>query len=139
MINYTLGFCFRDGKVLLIKKNRGPEYVVGKMNGIGGKIEHQETLLDGMIREFHEETSVLIEDWHLYSTLNGTHADGTRFSIFCFFNYADGQPFQVTDDGTGETLHWVQVGNLDDYPVVPNLKWLIPLAVDSDGPFVINF
>lgn len=62
--------------VVLIKKNR-PEWQKGKLNGVGGKIENNETPLYAMIREFQEETGCKTESsiWHHVCTLRFSYAE----------------------------------------------------------------
>ena len=57
--NYVVGFLFKEDKssVVLIRKDR-PAWQAGKLNGVGGKIEPNESAIDAMVREFREETSV---------------------------------------------------------------------------------
>lgn len=60
----VLGYIFdkTTGKLILIIKNR-PSYLAGKLNGIGGKIEPNETPVAAFIREVKEECNVdLTED-----------------------------------------------------------------------------
>lgn len=64
--------------VTMLTKNR-PEYLSGKLNFPGGKIEDNETPLEAITREFEEETGVRIEDW----TLVGTFGDDS-FIIYYF-------------------------------------------------------
>jgi hypothetical protein len=54
---YVVGFVFSKdlSRVLLVLKNR-PAWQDGKFNGIGGKIEGDETAFEAMNREFVEET-----------------------------------------------------------------------------------
>ncbi len=54
---YVVGFVFSKdlSRVLLVLKNR-PAWQNGKFNGIGGKIEADETAFEAMNREFVEET-----------------------------------------------------------------------------------
>lgn len=56
---YVLGIVlnFEANKILLISKKR-PSWQAGLFNGIGGKLNHAEAPLDGMIREFKEETGL---------------------------------------------------------------------------------
>ena len=58
MINLrtTLLYIVKDNKVLLAEKKRG--FGVGKINGVGGKIEPGESIEQGMIRETFEEINV---------------------------------------------------------------------------------
>ena len=49
--NYVMWLIYDDiGRVLLIKKNR-PKHQVGKWNGLGGKVEDNETITRAMTRE----------------------------------------------------------------------------------------
>ena len=56
----TLLFVLRDEEILLAMKNRG--FGVGKYNGVGGKVEKEETVDEACVRECHEEVGILIDD-----------------------------------------------------------------------------
>lgn len=77
-------------QILLISKN-SPIYLKNKLNGIGGKLEVNETSLQAMMRECQEESGLIIEakqwchlghfnnlsyelDW-FYCTLENSHFD----------------------------------------------------------------
>ena len=49
----TLLLILKDNQILLAEKKRG--FGVGKFNGIGGKVEKDETIEGAMIRETQEE------------------------------------------------------------------------------------
>ncbi|KAI3407058.2 hypothetical protein KGF56_000146 [Candida oxycetoniae] len=57
-VSYTLGFvrCKENNKVLLLNREKAPW--MGKWNGIGGKIEPNETSMESMRREAIEETGL---------------------------------------------------------------------------------
>jgi len=71
-IPYTLGLAFNSNlsKVLLIRKERGPKFNLGKWNGIGGKLERGEGIRGGMVREFQEETGIKTDptQWNIFHT-----------------------------------------------------------------------
>ncbi len=50
------GIAIKDNKILFVKSAWKEE-----LDLPGGKIEHGETLIEGLIREFHEETGYIIE------------------------------------------------------------------------------
>ena len=52
----TLTFIVKEGEILLIRKKRG--LGAGKINGPGGRVEPDETILDCAIREVQEELLV---------------------------------------------------------------------------------
>ncbi len=118
---YVVGFLFNDDKVALIEKNR-PEWQIGRLNGIGGHIEKGELPLEAMKREFSEEAGDFIERWEYYCTMNYPE------SIVYFFRlFGD---YQITTK-TDEKVGWYSVNNLPDN-VIPNLNFLIPLALYTD-------
>ncbi len=77
MKNTTLCFLVKEDKVLLAMKKRG--FGVGKWNGVGGKVEKEESIKDAVVREANEEISVSIHPDHL------RHHGSIKFSF-------DGKP-----------------------------------------------
>ena len=59
MTEATLGFLFRDGKIILAKKKR--KIGVGKWNGYGGKVDPGEDRISSLVRETYEESGLLLE------------------------------------------------------------------------------
>jgi len=59
MKKYSMVFIFTKdlSKVLLIHKTR-PEWQKGKLNGLGGKIEENESPVDCVLREVKEESTL---------------------------------------------------------------------------------
>ena len=56
---YTLGFLFRNGKIILAAKKR--KIGVGKINGYGGRVEEGEDRVACLVREIVEECGVIVE------------------------------------------------------------------------------
>jgi 8-oxo-dGTP pyrophosphatase MutT (NUDIX family) len=81
MISYVVGIIFDEliDKVLLIRKNR-PDWQVGKLNGVGGKIEQDETPNDAMVRECYEECGLLLDNWVLFDT----YTDDKDYLVYFF-------------------------------------------------------
>lgn len=135
---YVLGLAFTPNKtaVALIEKRHGPACLIGKWNGVGGKVEPGESTIDAMVREFKEETGVEIrkEMWDMFLTLR-TNADEV-IHVFRSFHVAVLKVLTTTD----ETVELVDRARLEAYPVehfprlvTPfNLSWIIPMALNSD-------
>lgn len=124
--NYVAGFLFSEDKkrVALVKKEK-PDWQRGKLNAIGGKIEtSDQSPLFAMVREFQEETGALVNDWRHFCDL--------RFrggSIHFFVSFGDVEALR-TMEAEEIQVHFVdQVGQL---ATIPNLRWLVPLALDKD-------
>ncbi len=56
-LNTTLMLIVKDNKILLAQKKRG--FGAGLYNGIGGKVEYGETVVEGMLREVQEEANII--------------------------------------------------------------------------------
>lgn len=67
-IRRTLLLLRRDNEVLLAMKKRG--FGQGKWNGVGGKIEPNETLEDALVRECQEEINVTPTSWRAVAELD---------------------------------------------------------------------
>lgn len=127
---FCVGFLFslQQNSVVLIRKER-PEWQMGKLNGVGGKIEGNETPFDAMSREFHEETGVLIapEDWLLFLIL---HDDTEEWEVSFFFCAYSDRVREVSTQ-TDEKVEVIDLSTLSRHDTIPNLQWLIPMALQG--------
>lgn len=140
---YVLGFAFHRDCVALIFKTKGPPYVIGTWNGIGGKIEAQDdSVVEAMAREFCEETGLFIgyDMWHHFATQRGISDDGNSYELHSFVAHLpNDQDFSAihNTEGDGETVAWMDYSDDGfDALITPNLKWLIPLALDNTTSFL---
>lgn len=129
-MQYVAGFLFSPDKtqVALIRKSK-PEWQAGKLNGVGGKIEDWECAADAMVREFREETGAEVQNWRLFATLEGRIAAPWKVYFFT----AIGNP--ILKSITDEPVDWYPVSYLAQLDLIPNLRWLIPLALDDSTAF----
>jgi len=125
MIEMVVGFLFDNlsENVLLIKKNR-PAWQKGRLNGVGGKIEKDETPLNAMIREFTEETDQEVSRFKNYAIMNGS---GWR--VYFFSAVTD--TLELKENPTDEEQVIVKVKDLPRN-TIDNLRWLIPMATDKE-------
>lgn len=140
---YCVGFLFDRNEVLLLWKAK-PDWQRGKLNGVGGHIEH-ETPLMAMVREFQEETQVATtpDQWEHFATVTGIHK-GADFELWCFrmqVQGADALSRGVRPVGTtAEPVQWVYVNHLPA-ETLPNLRWLVPMAYYAhrvDWPYLVT-
>lgn len=123
---YVAGFLFRNQctEVALVTKSK-PAWQAGWMNGIGGKVEPGETIEDAIRREFREETGADIQAWR-----HVCHLRGKDWSVV-FFTSQDEAEIRTMED---EPVDWYTVDDLSILPVIRNLRWLIPMALDPSMP-----
>lgn len=126
MKTYTLGFIFSQdlSEVLLMHKNR-PDWQVGRLNGVGGKIEVNEESVDCIVREVLEEAGVKTEkeSWTYFGEIK---SDDWRVDLYTLIYLENSKDFFTATD---EKIEWFRV---DDLPnnILKNLNWIIPLAMD---------
>ena len=122
---YALGFLFRniagETEVALMRKTH-PDWQSGKLNGIGGHVERDEEPVETMIREFKEETGAETHNWSFFCTMIFEEA-----IIYCFKSMERVEVKTITD----EEVIWFRANWLPD-KVIPNLRWLIPMALDNE-------
>lgn len=126
MNHYCLGFMFdTDGDVLLIRKNK-PEWMAGKLNGLGGLIEGTETPVAAMVREFKEESGIhtFEEDWRHFATMEFPLA-----KVVCFSGLVGA--LDEFSSPTAEQVNCYEPEIIRFNDALPNLSWLLPLAYAS--------
>ena len=131
---YVLGFAFNGNRVVLIRKCHGPTSVLGKLNGLGGKVRDDESSIDAMTREFKEESGVYasMAQWRKYCTFYGYWGAVECFSALLTDRQYDNLMLgsqSVTDERV-ETHVIDDRGSISRSDLAPGLLWLIPMALD---------
>lgn len=135
---YVCGLMFNQKKesIVLIRKNR-PDDQFGRLNGIGGRINDGESVIDAMSREFHEEAGVFVpsQHWRLFFTARG---DGyIVYFLRCFDenNYYYDNVMTMTD----EAIIKRHIYSLHNEIITRDLVWLVHMAlaenVTAEGVF----
>lgn len=122
--DYVVGFAFsKDREQVLLVWKRRPSWQAGKLNGVGGHIEPGELPLEAMRREFFEETGIMtsLRDWKHFAVVQ---TDLSRVFMFA----ATLPDLAAAKSTTDESIFAVDV-SLDGWTVLPNLRWLVPLAL----------
>ena len=130
-MEYVAGFMFNKEKtkVALIRKIR-PEWQNGFLNGIGGKVEPGECSIDAMCREFEEETSLktFYYDWKKLIEL---HGNKDEWCVTFYFSDTLLDDFEKLVSVTDEKIEIIDVSNIDNEKIIPNLSWLIKMCFDE--------
>jgi 8-oxo-dGTP pyrophosphatase MutT (NUDIX family) len=121
---YVAGFAFAQDQVLLIEKKR-PVWQAERLNGIGGHIEPDETPGGAMQREFSEETGIATVGWNHFATL---HVNYGR--IYFFYLEGKWEYLRQARSTTDERICWVNPHSVNAHNAIPNLTWLIPMAMN---------
>lgn len=100
-------------KVLLIKRIKPP--YIGKYNGIGGKIEGNETIYECCIRETFEEIGIKINNpihlvTHIYPETIGFNNKNIELNVF--YDILDEVPIKDNEEGS---FHWMDISFAEDF------------------------
>lgn len=144
-VTYVNGFCFNESgsRLLLLEKER-PEWQKGLLNGIGGEMEKGgQTASEAMVRKFKEEAGVETksEEWELFCKV--LFGDEDSPSCIFFFRLFSDSAHAIAETQTDEEIQDLSFQSVtqNDYIVdslVPDLRWIIPLAEDPDGTLVVG-
>lgn len=131
MKKYVTGFLFsQDASHVVLIEKLNPLWQRGLFNGIGGKVEANEASVDAMVREFFEETGVAThpKDWCCYAKIYRAKC----YDVDVYFAHSD-----LAFSAKTIELEQVHIIKLNELPsnIIPNLQWLIPLALDKQADF----
>lgn len=128
----VVGFAFdlKNNHLVLVVKDH-PQWMAGKLNGVGGKIEAGETPKQAMVREFFEEAGVpsLEDSWQLFHYEQ--RDDGAKIHFFAADLFGVGNWVRNMTSEPVEVLRidsW-QKGQYRDYPQLYNIEYLVPMAL----------
>ncbi|HZB94915.1 MAG TPA: 8-oxo-dGTP diphosphatase [Herpetosiphonaceae bacterium] len=131
----TLGYVMSaDGqKVLMIHRNKRPDDLhYGKYNGLGGRLEPGESVVECMRREIREESGLLVEQMALRGTISwpgfGKHGEAWFGFIFRIDTWS-GTPHTGNHEGT---LEWVPVESMLDLPLWESDRLFLPIVFDRN-------
>jgi 8-oxo-dGTP diphosphatase len=124
-------------KVLMIHRNKRPDDVhYGKYNGLGGKIENTENIIDALKREVFEEAGITCEDIKLRGTISwpGFGKNGEDWFGFVFrVDKFSGLAHQGNHEGS---LEWVALSDLDKLDLWESDKlWLDKVFEKDESSF----
>lgn len=128
--------------VLLLKKR--PDWQKGKLNLPGGHVEDGETPREAGARELLEECRLKVAPADLVEVCTLNRKFG---KVHFFAAVLPNSPLQASDGGDEQVQVWVLEKNgtiPPEAPVVPNLRWVVPMAVQRltlsvpEGPFEIE-
>jgi 8-oxo-dGTP diphosphatase len=111
MILATLCYVKRDGKTLMVHRNKKPNDIhAGKWNGLGGKFEAGETPETCVQREVQEESGLVIQDPRLHGLLMFPKFKGNDWYVFVFT--ATEFEGKLIDSSPEGRLEWIEEDKL---------------------------
>jgi len=124
---FTVGLIFDSTlcEVALMEKTH-PDWQKGKLNGIGGRVEDDETAIECVLREVEEEAGLASEpaDWLHFATI---FEGGSKIDFFTLRHRGDKSEVKTMTD---EKVSWYTVRDIPQN-LVAGIGWLVPLALEK--------
>jgi 8-oxo-dGTP diphosphatase len=120
-------------RVLLLRRDKRPDDIhFGKHVGLGGKVERDEDVVTGAIREVKEESGLIADNLVLRGTVSwpGFGKGGQDWFGFIFrCDTFSGTAHEGNDEGT---LSWVPRAELLDMEMWVSDRLWLPMVLDDD-------
>ena len=125
----TLCLLRKDNQILLAKKKRG--FGEGKYNGVGGKLEKNETPEMAMIRETQEEINVIPLQYERVGIISfDEYVKGNPEKVFFYLYVCD--KWEGTPSETEEMApEWFSTKNIPYNCMFPDDKYWLPLILEG--------
>ncbi|KAB0793528.1 hypothetical protein PPYR_13148 [Photinus pyralis] len=125
--HYTLIFIKTQNHVLLGYKKRG--FGQQKWNGFGGKLEENETISEGAIRELFEESNLVVEKQHLHYMGVVTYDDDVHRRIVYIFSASQVEgDLKESDEMRPQ---WFEFENIPYHNMWPDSQFWLPLVLND--------
>lgn len=122
----------RGGPMVLLQRRHKPDWQRGRLNGVGGRCVGGESPIEAAKREFEAATGIEFGDgWRDFADMSVV-SDGAVGNVFFFVKAID-SPAQVKPTASPAPVFWFTLKDLDKVECVPDLRWLLPLALDDRG------
>lgn len=134
MINSTLCYIEKDGKYLMLCRNRKKnDCNAGKWIGVGGKFEENESPEECLIREVKEETSLSLLSYKMRGIVTFVSDEWETEQMYLFT--ADSFAGEAGDCNEG-SLEWVKKTEVLNLPLWEGDKLFLKL-LSEDSPFFL--
>lgn len=141
---YSCGFLInKDNNLVALVRKEKPTWQHGLLNGIGGKIEEGESPTICMVREFREEALNPLYHgeeikWDRFASIRGNCRErqpGNEgvFRVHFFRAFASLTMLRMNlRTNTSEQIIVESISNLNAQNCIPNVPWLLRMALDID-------
>jgi 8-oxo-dGTP diphosphatase len=128
-------------RILLIRRNaRGDDDHFGKVNGLGGKVDPDESVLQGLRRELFEEAQAAMVTGRFRGTITWTNFGPKREQWLAFVFVVDRHDGEITMTNHEGDLEWTPRTALlaacespdPTLPMWPGDRHFVPLVFDDD-------
>ncbi len=124
----TKGVVHFEGKVLLVRESS--EYLdgssVGEWDMPGGRIESEETVLQGLVREVQEESGLIVEPGQLLAAFDGFPViRGEECHVVRLYYACKASSNEVLLSADHDAFEWIDPANVGDKVLMNDIAEMI--------------
>jgi 8-oxo-dGTP diphosphatase len=131
----TLGYLIKDGKMLLLHRNKKEgDMHEGKWIGLGGKFEAGESPEECIQREFYEESGLILKNKKLRGIITFPEFDAVNDWYVYVFTASDYEGHLIESCPEGD-LEWVELEEVSDKPTWEGDRIFVRWLLENKGFF----
>lgn len=140
MLKYTL--CFIRCRDQLLMLNRQSHPTKGLWNGVGGKIESNETPTESVIREVYEETGIKLSEVNFTGIVTWESSNENSGMYVFIADWQDGSSYKTPKNSDEGILDWKDIDWVLDpanLGVVSNIRVFLSMMLRESERYQYNF
>lgn len=137
-VEYSLGFIIHEGRILLGMRETG----IGKgcWSGLGGHVEPDETSLECLIREFEEESGIIVREAEHVASLRAIRHTEDEVALVDIFIVTKTDSNKAFPSDEISEFQWFSLNALPYSQMIDDSRhWLPDLLQQHDGFLSITF
>ncbi|TGB04920.1 NUDIX hydrolase [Halobacillus salinus] len=141
MFKYTVCFIKRKNRILMLNREKAP--IMGVWNGVGGKVEKDESPDEGALREVFEETGIRVETYFSKGTVRWENNNGEQDGIYVYlFEIDEDLKYEIPLKTREGILDWKSIDwilNPQNLGIAEMVAQYLPVLLSEKGSHLFTY
>ncbi|MDH5160598.1 NUDIX hydrolase [Heyndrickxia oleronia] len=141
MFKYTVCFIKNNNDILMLNREKPP--IMGVWNGVGGKIEKDESPDEGGLREVFEETGIIVDNYFSKGTVSWKSSNGELDGIYVYlYEVSNNLKFETPKKTREGILDWKSIDWLldpDNFGIADKVSQYLPVLLKEEGMYSLYY
>ncbi|TYR81523.1 8-oxo-dGTP diphosphatase [Priestia megaterium] len=138
---YTVCFIKKENEILMLNREKAP--IMGMWNGVGGKIEHDESPEQAALREIWEETGIHLDHFTAQGVITWETKEGEVDGLHVFLGEVEKNFTYPTPKKTREgILDWKEINwilHSENLGIPVKVPHYLPVLLNQKGKHLFTF
>ncbi len=141
MFKYTVCFIKNNNDILMLNREKPP--IMGVWNGVGGKIEKDESPDEGALREVFEETGIKVDNYFSKGTVIWKSPNGELNGIYVYlYEVSNNLKFETSKKTREGILDWKSIDWVlapDNFGIADKVSQYLPVLLKEEGIYSLHY